>query len=235
VDAPATLELVILRCLEKDRDKRYGNVARLAVALRDFASSRGRQSVEAILRTLEASGQPLVSAAPAPGPAADLGVQTIEPFGKTQIPMHGGGKGKPLVIAGVVAAAALVVIGIIALRVAQSPAPASATLVTSSIAPVPAAPAMSGAANVGTGSPATAESAAPEMPPTAASGTAPNEAVAAHAAAPLANVTNAANAAKKAAPAPRPPPTPAKPKTNCDPNFYLDAQGEKHFKPECFR
>jgi serine/threonine-protein kinase len=26
-DAPAQLELVILRCLEKDRDKRYGNVA----------------------------------------------------------------------------------------------------------------------------------------------------------------------------------------------------------------
>jgi hypothetical protein len=23
-------------------------------------------------------------------------------------------------------------------------------------------------------------------------------------------------------------------KPNCDPNYYLDAQGEKHFKPECF-
>jgi eukaryotic-like serine/threonine-protein kinase len=29
------------------------------------------------------------------------------------------------------------------------------------------------------------------------------------------------------APAPRP-------KPNCNPNFYFDAQGEKHFKPECF-
>jgi len=27
---------------------------------------------------------------------------------------------------------------------------------------------------------------------------------------------------------------PAAPKPNCDPNFYLDAQGEHHFKPECF-
>jgi hypothetical protein len=23
-------------------------------------------------------------------------------------------------------------------------------------------------------------------------------------------------------------------KPGCDPNFYFDAQGEKHFKPECF-
>jgi len=28
---------------------------------------------------------------------------------------------------------------------------------------------------------------------------------------------------------------PAAPKRDCDPNFYFDAQGEKHFKPECFR
>jgi hypothetical protein len=27
----------------------------------------------------------------------------------------------------------------------------------------------------------------------------------------------------------------AKPKANCDPNFYLDADGNKHFKPECFK
>jgi serine/threonine-protein kinase len=34
---------------------------------------------------------------------------------------------------------------------------------------------------------------------------------------------------------PLPPPTkPAAPKPNCNPNFTLDAQGEKHFKPECF-
>lgn len=32
-------------------------------------------------------------------------------------------------------------------------------------------------------------------------------------------------------PAPTPP---ARPTKNCDPNFFLDAQGQKHFKPECF-
>jgi hypothetical protein len=33
------------------------------------------------------------------------------------------------------------------------------------------------------------------------------------------------------------PPTPAAPsphRTNCSPSYYVDAQGDKHFKPECF-
>jgi hypothetical protein len=33
---------------------------------------------------------------------------------------------------------------------------------------------------------------------------------------------------------PVPAPTSSTKKLSCDPNFYLDAQGEKHFKPECF-
>jgi hypothetical protein len=39
---------------------------------------------------------------------------------------------------------------------------------------------------------------------------------------------------KTVVPAPAPAKPAAKPKANCDPNYYLDAQGEKHFKPECF-
>ena len=35
-------------------------------------------------------------------------------------------------------------------------------------------------------------------------------------------------------PAAPPVPSSPRPKKNCDPNFFLDAQGEKHFKPECF-
>jgi serine/threonine-protein kinase len=31
------------------------------------------------------------------------------------------------------------------------------------------------------------------------------------------------------------PPASAKPRANCDPNFTLDADGHKHFKPECFK
>ena len=48
-----------------------------------------------------------------------------------------------------------------------------------------------------------------------------------------------ADAGKPSAPGKPPaPPMPAgvarAKKANCDPNFFLDAQGEKHFKPECF-
>jgi len=38
---------------------------------------------------------------------------------------------------------------------------------------------------------------------------------------------------KKVAAKPTSPP-PGNPVTNCSPNYYIDAQGEKHFKPECF-
>ena len=62
-----------------------------------------------------------------------------------------------------------------------------------------------------------------------------------HAAA-MAKIANLAKAADGAnapaspavAPPPVPAPKPAAAKPNCNPNFTLDAQGEKHFKPECF-
>ena len=39
----------------------------------------------------------------------------------------------------------------------------------------------------------------------------------------------------KPIPAPAPPsPVALTPKTNCSPSYYVDAQGDKHFKPECF-
>jgi serine/threonine-protein kinase len=36
-------------------------------------------------------------------------------------------------------------------------------------------------------------------------------------------------------PGPNQPPPPPQTKPNCDPNYWLDAQGQKHFKPECFQ
>jgi hypothetical protein len=41
--------------------------------------------------------------------------------------------------------------------------------------------------------------------------------------------------APKPAPAPPTPPASSPPKTNCSPNYYVDSQGDKHFKPECFQ
>src|SRR5262249_18591750 len=40
-------------------------------------------------------------------------------------------------------------------------------------------------------------------------------------------------ALKPAAPKPAPA-QPAAQATSCNPNYYFDAQGDKHFKPECF-
>jgi serine/threonine protein kinase len=55
-DVPAGLEAVILKCLEKDKDRRYGNVAELAVALTDFGAKRSRPSIELIVGIIQASG-----------------------------------------------------------------------------------------------------------------------------------------------------------------------------------
>ena len=41
---------------------------------------------------------------------------------------------------------------------------------------------------------------------------------------------------ERSKPAPVPPSAqaPVPPRTNCSPNYYVDAQGDKHFKPDCF-
>lgn len=49
-DALPELEAVLLKCLEKDRDKRFGNVAELASALAPFGHLRSQALVERILR-----------------------------------------------------------------------------------------------------------------------------------------------------------------------------------------
>src|SRR5204862_6206194 len=52
-DVPAEFERVVLRCLEKDRARRYPNVGKLAVDLIPFAHKRARVSVERIARLVE--------------------------------------------------------------------------------------------------------------------------------------------------------------------------------------
>jgi eukaryotic-like serine/threonine-protein kinase len=69
---PAALEGVVLRCLEKDRQKRYPNVAELALALLPFAPKRAKSSVERISGIIQASGLSTSSLAlpPSPSPLA---------------------------------------------------------------------------------------------------------------------------------------------------------------------
>ncbi len=55
-DAPPELEAIVDRCLEKDRTKRYQNVAELAVALLPFAPRRSRVTVERLMAITRAAG-----------------------------------------------------------------------------------------------------------------------------------------------------------------------------------
>jgi serine/threonine-protein kinase len=55
-EAPEELEAVVLRCLEKDVSKRYGNIAELAIALYPFAPRRSRISAERCYHALKNAG-----------------------------------------------------------------------------------------------------------------------------------------------------------------------------------
>jgi serine/threonine-protein kinase len=55
-DVPEELEIVINRCLEKNRDQRIDNVAELATALAPFAPQRSRISIERILGISRSTG-----------------------------------------------------------------------------------------------------------------------------------------------------------------------------------
>ncbi len=55
-DAPVELEDVLMRCLEKDASKRYGNIAELAIALYPFAPRRSRISAERCYHALKNAG-----------------------------------------------------------------------------------------------------------------------------------------------------------------------------------
>jgi serine/threonine-protein kinase len=221
-DAPLALEAVILRCLEKDRDRRYADVGTLAGALAPFASPRGQLSVETVLRTLQQQ-QGHAAGFSSMRPGAPSG-GTIAPFGQTHAPgVPGRGKAAALVVA-LLAALALVAVA------------AAAMIHRSATAPIPLQ--------------AAAQVPSPSPPPSPAPSPPTSLAVESVAVPPVSAAPAPQRALNSAPPSPGPAPTkrpapvappavspsaPSKPRPNCDPNFYLDAQGEKHFKPECFR
>ncbi len=76
-DAPPELEAVVLRCLHKDPNGRYQDVAALADALVPFATERGRASASKVARVVRAGGQQGGYA------AAAAGAGVPSPFGTT--------------------------------------------------------------------------------------------------------------------------------------------------------
>jgi len=75
-EAPPEFEAAVLRCLEKDRERRYHSVADMVAALSPYAPVRARASVQRISRVLAAAGisspdlkKALESLPPPPRPA----------------------------------------------------------------------------------------------------------------------------------------------------------------------
>jgi serine/threonine protein kinase len=80
---PEGLQSVVLRCLEKDRERRYFNVSQVAQALAPFGSRATSRSVERISRILGAPHTQDYSPMSEPGPAPGLGSPTQSAWGQT--------------------------------------------------------------------------------------------------------------------------------------------------------
>jgi hypothetical protein len=88
-DAPEGLQAVVLTCLEKDRERRYRNVAEMAMALLPYAPRRSKISVERIGDIIRAAGLSATAASERTGQPPH--VETIAPLGRTTPDAKGGG------------------------------------------------------------------------------------------------------------------------------------------------
>jgi serine/threonine protein kinase len=238
-DFPERFESVILRCLEKDRGKRFQTVGELAVALLPFGPRQSRASVDRISQVMQAAGMsasapPLASDRPPPSLSVPAQTGTVANFGRTAT---GLGR-RPATILGLIAGA--VAITGVALFAMRGGSANGATPATPSIS----VPASEPAALRSVAPPDTQKTVEPLAPPEPR----PAEAEIAPVAAPSASSTAVLGSPPRLSARPAAIPRPVKPpsaasasprppkpvQTSCDPNYYFDAQGEKHFKPECF-
>ncbi len=87
-DAPPDLEQVLLKCLEKDRRRRYQDVAAFARALAPFASESSRGAVDRISRILGTDGLVEGEDLSASRTGTEGGPATGGPWGNTQTSAH---------------------------------------------------------------------------------------------------------------------------------------------------
>ncbi len=238
-DAPPGLEAVVFKCLEKDRQRRYRNVAELALALLPFAPRRAKASVDRITGIIHAgglssstsdlAGPPSVSFdATALAQGGPVPAGTLPPIGRTTMQSVTGGR--PAVFGAVIVGVLLLGGGATFLALSRKPPVPDNPPASAAATPPPAAPTVAQALP-------TAETLKPVDAPK------PADSVAAAIPAPAPAPPQPAAAAPHAAPAPRPtparvsPPAPQAPaaaaKANCDPPYYFDARGNRTFKPEC--
>jgi eukaryotic-like serine/threonine-protein kinase len=228
---PEGLDVIVSRCLGKKPDQRYANVAELALALAPFGSASARQSVERICGVLGVKVE-------VPGVAASERLSE----GPLRPPIVPTSQQRPprrywliaLFLAPIViTVAAVAFLGSVLTstgKVTTQGPPPSVTLATSP--PNLAAPTALVAAKLTIAPTSKEQLPQPEM----------------SAEAPLAP-TLATPPKPLISPRRRGGPQPVVPvrgtttsgtndrkplATNCDPPYFLDEQGRKHFKPECF-
>ncbi len=88
-DAPEGLEEIVDRCLEKDRSRRYQNVAELAVALLPYAPRRARVSAERTASITKAAGlmtDPNFHMPPSDFPPPNVNTRDSAPLGFGVLP-----------------------------------------------------------------------------------------------------------------------------------------------------
>lgn len=145
---PQDLEAVVFRCLEKDPERRFPDVASLARALATFGPPELAATAERIARLLRVGPPTLadyapVSSAPVPVAASSLVAQTSASFGTADSPARV--RRSSAAAIGVTAAIAVAVVligGFVATRGRHSDAPAvsAAAIVAPSAPPQPAPP-----------------------------------------------------------------------------------------------
>jgi serine/threonine-protein kinase len=216
-DCPEELEQVVFRCLERDRDRRIGDVAALAMALLPFAPERARGSVERIARAAQRGGLSMtmtgqgfiaMQGSPPGGP-----VQTLTALGHTTSRSKGTGRPLLWVTAAIVTVALLLLAGALRVATKPKPEPAAAPPVPVSAQPAAAPPSVR--------PPAQDQSLTPPPEPSSHAPAAVDDSPST-AAAPSASTTRRSVAQPQSKPNSNQPPKPQRPASSTQPSKHED-------------
>lgn len=233
-DLPDGLEPAIFKCLEKDRERRYANVAELVGALVAYGPPRARASAERVSRIIHNAG--LSKSAPEPTPTEVHGASprasTGGAWGATAMP------GERRSRRGLIAALAVGVAALGAVGVGFALHPGKRAIA----APASAMPAAAPTASDSAVKPAASEPSVLPAPPGSASApvesATPSRRAPVHASPPLASprapARHVAPAPKKAATKRAAAKAPApEPNANCNPPYTIGPNGNHMYKPQC--